>query len=981
MYTPEATLTSISLSINNLKFPQALYKKLEARQPQPEPVTLRDRVVQAIDEEYALISEQIDATGLQESCSARILLRARSLATLFINEKGEWELEAIQVAEERLRARLYSLAPHQRHDALRNEHLLRVCQQLLQNKQLRQQIRSMHRPTAHRIAEQMIRDSLQVPPETALSDAHARQAGLSAWMCYLRQNVGSCFATAPAILIQHEQPQLLIRDLHELLTTGRLKRVYGGVEYAVPLSPSWGSGDLRRSITVYKEHALKQLMALSTSPAMARACAAASIPQEKEQLRVSLKKMALALFANKMECTISPEGLLKALLLDAYELTEAELTAHLERPTPIMLQSLVAFAPKVPKGKNSRLEQFSVAFERACSAYKSLTEHALLRAWEFTLASFSETKAQFSTWNLYSSLGMQSNEPGGIGEKLFAIVHQKWEESKVKIQDYQSEYEMLYGQLMFCEGRLKSASSEEEVRFLRAEYESKRNEFHMFEQMRDRAVRLTNHYANLFSQLIDAYMELFTEFFQEVYDPDLREVAVGPYDDSPAGFRLLCKHGRPNTALWTLIQNRTQFVEALAAFFIFAESSLSTREEWELFSQDLSTITTTIVSHVRSEEFLLSALQRMAQSHGMRLPEDPLNHLDKIEKKPWAYTSGGTMDTLVSCYYCREDKPTEKGRWVENEAELATFFIDCIKQIPEPQAKLLFKAPGNYLLTHSPTHAFLFQPSFTRFLQGVQDTSYTYIWLRDQVIEPQKRFLYGITLDRDEVQHFLARLAEQLPKEWQEEFTSLFTFIPNALRPHEMRQYIAQELSQLKGWRWQQSVIPNEKIDSLLYSMLPMVGGSHIPEKLHQLFMALPGFTPHRAKRLVELYLKGLQGERKASTIGADALQALALSLISLEKGELRTSYDAPLTLARAAQGLGSALPTPLLFADSNWVTDFFGFAVNPGDGEFSLWRFDYTGSIGSPMASWKHWLNGSDQQRTWGLYVRPSEYEATHLF
>lgn len=980
MYTPEAMLKSIPLSTQDPKFPQALYKQLITR-PRTQAGTLREQVIQAIDEEYALLSEQMDATGLQDSCSARILLRARALAALFINEKGEWELEAVQIAEEHLKAHLYSLAPHRRHDALRNEHLLRVCQQLLQNKPLRQQIRAMHRPTAHRIAEQLLRDSLQVPPEVALTDTHARRAGLSAWMCYLRQNVGSCFATAPAILIQREQPGLLLRDLHELLTTGRLKRVYGGVEYAVPLAPSWGSGDLRRSVTVYKEHAIKQLMEIARSPAMERACATASIPQDKEELKVALKKIGTALFKGKVECTLSPEDLLKALLLDAYDLSAAELTAYLERPTPMMLQSLVAFAPKVPKGKNSRLEQFPIAFERACSAYKSLTEHALLRAWEFTIASFSETKAQFSTWNLYSSLGMQSNEPGGIGEKLFAIVHQRWEESKLKIQSYQDEYEMLYGQLMYCEGRLKSASSEEEVRFLRAEYESKRNEFHLFEQMRDRAVRLTNHYANFFSQLIDAYMELFTEFFQEVYDPDLREVAVGPYDDSPAGFRLLCKHGRSNTALWTLIQNRTQFVEALAAFFIFAESSLSTREEWELFSQDLSTITTTIVGHVRSEEFLLSALKRMAQSHGMRLPDDPLNHLDKIEKKPWAYTSGGTMDTLVSCYYCREDKPTEKGRWVENEAELATFFIDCIKQIPEPQAKILLKSPGKSLLTHSPTHAFLFQPSFTRFMQGVQDNSYTYIWLRDQVIEQQKRFLYGITLDREEVQHFLNRLSQQLPKGWQEEFTSLFTFIPSTLRPHEMRHYIAQELSQLKGWRWQQGGVPQEKIDSLLYSMLPMASGSHIPEKLHQLFMTLPGFSTPRAKCLVELYMKGLEGERETLILGADELQALALSLLSLEKGELRTPYDAPLALARAAQELGSALPTPLLFADSNWVTDFFGFAVNPGDGEFSLWRFDYTGSTGSPMASWKHWLNGSDQQRTWGLYVRPSEYEATHIF
>lgn len=980
MYDPETVLSSIPFSTQDPKFPQALYRHLALR-PRPKSATLRDQVCRAIDEEYCTLSEKMDATHLQESCSARILLRCRALATLFINDAGDWELEALQVAEEHLRKHLYSLGPNRRYDALRNEHLLHVCEQLVKHKNLRQQIRSMHRPTSHRIAEQMIRDSLQIPPEIGLTDCHARRSALSAWMCYLRQNVGSCFATAPAILIQSEQPELLLRDLHELLTTGRLKRVYGGVEYAVPLTPSWGAGDLRRIVILYKDQALTQLKEMVSAPAMQRALQAAGILHEPSELEKVLEGLSAALFAEKMEQIFSPEELLKALLLNAYELSIAELTAYLQRPTPMMMQgSLVAFAPKVPKGKNSRLEQFPIALERACSAYKSLTEHALLRAWEFTLASFSETKAQFSTWNLYASLGLRADEPGGIGEKLYAIVHQRWEESKRKIQDYQGEYEMLYGQLMYCEGRMRSASTEQEVRFLRAEYESKRNEFRMFEEMRNRAVSLTNEYANLFSNLIDAYMELFTEFFQEVYDPDLREVAVGPYDDSPAGFRLLCKHGRSNTALWTLIHNRTQFIEALSAFFVFAETTLTARDEWHAFAQDMGTITTTIVGHVHSEDFLLSALKRMAASYGMRLPEDPLNHLDKIEKKPWAYTSGGTMDTLVSCYYCREEKPTERARWVESEMELATFLLDCVKEIPEKQAKLLIEPSGRRLLTHSPTHAFLFQPSFTRFAQGITDRTYTYIWLRDQVIEPQKRMLYGMSLDREQVQYFLRRLAEKLPTGWKEEFPSLFTFIPGKLRPSEIHQYIAQELSQLKGWRWQRGVVQSEKIDSLLYSMLPMIDGSRVEEKLRELLTSLPGFSAERAERLVDLYTTGLRGERE-TVIGADELQSRALALLSLEKGEVRSSIDMPLALARAAQEKGLALPAPLLFADSNWVTDFFGFTVNPGDGEFSLWRFDYTGSVGSPMASWKHWMDGSDQQRTWGLYVRPSEYEATHLF
>lgn len=976
MYTPESVLAALSSTTQDVNFPKDLYRHL-VELSKSQDATLLSQVHAVIDEEYVELSQQIEKGGLQESCSARILARARALAALFIQDSGEWNLEAIKIAEEYLRSHLYSLAPGRRYDGVRHEHLLRVCEQLNTNKALRQQIRSVHRPSAHRIAEQVLRDSLQLPADVVLTDTHARRAVLSAWMCYLRQNVGSCFATAPAILIQRQQPELLLKDLHELLATGRLKRTFGGVEYAVPFASSWGSGDLRRTVWLEKEHALRAVMEMALSPAIQNALKAVAVPHSKQELKEPIKRIVLNLFAEKNTRTLSPEELLKALLLDAYELTEKQLQDYLQRPSPMMLQgSLIAFSPKAPKSATNRLEQFSAVFERASNAYKALTEHALLRTWEFTLASFSETKAQFSTWNLYSSLGMQANEEGGIGEKLYAIVHQRWNESKQKIESYQTEYEMLYGQLKFCEGRMKSASTEQEVRYLKAEYESKRNEFYMFEQMRNRAVALTNEYANLFSRLIDAYMELFTEFFQEVYDPDLREVSVGPYDDSPAGFRLLCKHGRPNTALWTLIYNRTQFAEALSAFFVFAESTLMAKDEWEIFSQDLSTITTAIVSHVRSEEFLLSALRRMAHAHGTRLPQDPLNHLDKIEKKPWAYTSGGTMDTLVSCYYCREEKPTEKARWVENESELATFLLDCVKQIPEKQAKHLLNAPENDLLMHSPTHAFLLQPSFKRFAAGVLDPTYTYIWLRDQIIQPGQRMLYGLTLGPQEVHFFLERLSHSLPQDWREEFLLAFTFIPSTIRPAEMRGYIAQQLSTLKGWKWQQTNIQNDTIDSLLYSILPMVEGPAIAENLRQLLTGLNSLSKERVNHLIGLYHKGLQGERENKIMGADQLQALALALLSLEKGSLRSAYDLPALLSHAAQEKGLALPSPLLFGDSNWVTDFFGFTVNPGDGEFSLWRFDYTGSKGAPLSSWKGWLNGSNQERTWGLYVNPSQYD-----
>ena len=68
-------------------------------------------------------------------------------------------------------------------------------------------------------------------------------------------------------------------------------------------------------------------------------------------------------------------------------------------------------------------------------------------------------------------------------------------------------------------------------------------------------------------------------------------------------------------------------------------------------------------------------------------------------------------------------------------------------------------------------------------------------------------------------------------------------------------------------------------------------------------------------------------------------------------------------------------MPAPLIFADTNWVKEMFGFVVNPGTGKLELWRLDYTGSNGYPMTSWKQWVNGSRPDLRWGIYVKPFEY------
>ena len=110
-----------------------------------------------------------------------------------------------------------------------------VCFRLLEsNKDLVRQLKKLTRPLSNKWAEELIRQTLQLPPNMPLTDAHTRQAVLAAWLCYLRQNVGSCFATAPAEIVHEEQPELFLQDMLDLISTGRLRRTFGGIENSVP---------------------------------------------------------------------------------------------------------------------------------------------------------------------------------------------------------------------------------------------------------------------------------------------------------------------------------------------------------------------------------------------------------------------------------------------------------------------------------------------------------------------------------------------------------------------------------------------------------------------------------------------------------------------------------------------------------------------------------------------------------------------------
>ena len=756
-----------------------------------------------VTEEYDDLSRRLDRSGIQDSAATRSNLRARRLAEFLLNEKGDIELEKLEASIKNLKEHLHFPLISRLEDSLAQKHLLCALEQLFRSKPTQKLIKQFSHPISHKGAEEVIRQTLDLPSGTIITDNHVRQAALSAWFTYLRQSVGSCFATAPALVIQCQMPDQFLLDLKEMLETGRLKRVSAGQEYHAPISASAGVGDLKKPIILLSED-LNQFREVGTSPGLLAALTAAGVidpalglKERVLQTRTETINALKTIDKGAPYFATTAENILKMILLNHLNLDEKRLEEWLQRPRDPVFGGLMIQMPHASVGQKGIGElsaQFMEKFKEAKSAFIRLAENALLKTWEFTVASFAETKADFSRWNLFASLGFDPQEPGGIGECLYKETKEQLDQANRKVQEYQIEYEALYSQLKYAESRVRGASSEKELVWLRAEYQSKYNEFQTFEIMRNREHYLAQRFSTLFSDMRELYLSLFPRYFQEVYDAEVHDVGTGIWDDRPAGFRLLYKHGRMNTSQWSRIDTPNEFSDALASFFSLTESEISHAPHLEGMETAVSELVTRIINHVKTKEFLESSLWRMGGRHGEGRVKNPLENLDKITKKPWAYTLGGNLETLIASYFKLRDLPRETARYIENEMELLVFLGDTLKMLPPKTTEEFAGGSSRRMLMHSPTHAFNLNPGLEPFYSIWQNESYTYTWVRDQLIYPMQQYWESYEMREERYQKFTTLLLPLIPTNFRPRFKQIFSEFPGTMSPSSLSEYMTQRI-------------------------------------------------------------------------------------------------------------------------------------------------------------------------------------------
>jgi hypothetical protein len=624
----------------------------------------------------------MDLSGIQDSYCFRAVSLGRSLAEILVDGKGQLHPFS--------RTLPHFYYPSGTSDGAIWEHQSKFLKRWDTDQEFVKKFRKFSLPLFHKKAEEMVRATLLLSPNAPLSDAHVRRAVICACLTPLRQTVGSCFATAPAILVQGQYLDLFIEDLYELLTMGRLRRVVEGVQYSAPLSLSFGVGDLRNTIDPSQ--------GFWRSPGLIAALEAAEIIPSKASFQ---QKIARA----------------KDALLPVY------------RPSMTVEELLKQATP------HSKLDEVKTAF-------KSVVDCALLKAWEFTLASFSDIKMEFSGWNLNWSVGLNPQDIGGIGAALYVALDEKLKEANEKVEEYHLASQEALHQLQLAERLLKQASTEAEIRRLKAEVQSRVHHLRICEELRDEYQLKAKTYAEFFSFLIRQYASKFQEYFQEIYDPEMSEINQGLYEDRMAGFRLVFKHGRSDSSLWTLIYDSSQFIQALVEFFTLIEHPLTHACQTAVEKKIVEEMTTVVIQHVRSDPFIHAVMARAKASHRL----------------PWAYLSGGSISQLIPLYF-RTNSLRRESREVQDELDLYIFLLETLKALPPQKAERFLRDETMSLLIESHTHVFSLLPGLPFFKEGWLDEGFTYTWIRDQFLIPGKEFYSSMRLSPDEQEELMRRLS------------------------------------------------------------------------------------------------------------------------------------------------------------------------------------------------------------------------------
>jgi hypothetical protein len=827
-------------------------------------------------------------------------------------------------------------------DALR---LMQIqLERLTREKPLRQLLMSCGKPIGQPESEQRIRLSCGLAPQAPVGDYETRLAVLSALLTPLRQSVGSCFATAACILVQREEPAMLLDDLRSLIELGKLERMVEGQSSTVPLAIRWAGGLVRRPIP-------ERVSAPWKDPGFIRGACAAGLA-EGPFAGLGLRRQLKALAERGVHLgSLSIEDLFGRLVAQALDLPWPVPSANAEGQDLLMGGAAVRLLRK--------RESWQERVRQAAEAFTAEEHHPLLKTWEYSVASFVEAKPLMAAHNLWTALGLSSEDSHSVGGALRGQL-------QPALDSIQQEIEQAVGLANQCVARVERVKSRSrhlrdardaewaqlEARGAQRDYDYAQGRL---SQLEDHAEQIAG-FPKLFAEVVQ---RLMPRYFQEAYDPALVGQTTSVFDDAPAGFRLVFKGGVDFVPSWKWIDGGQDYRLAVREFFDRCFLECRDDPQTRLIGPDVNRLAQSFSLILDQPAFQLGALQRLSEAHARPLPPDPLHHLDQVSYKPWAYESGGTLLGLVQHYFALPELPTSEQKNCERAIDLVAFLIDQIRLLPEHQAKLL-QPPWGDLLAFSPTHAFTLLAGGPDLQRCLSTDLYAYTLLQQEWLDPQEAFWKSCILSAGpQLDRILESWISQLPETIQPVASLAAMGLPQHLPATELFELIRKGFPERLADRGRVELVLG-RLEGTLLEQCPLVTAPQGRQALINCFPELPPAALEQACDLVDRGLEGALGRRMAVQIAA----LIAQSPIDTQQIVARL---------RAA---GLMAPKACVWADTNWPFFQFSLAWSPREQAPSLWRTSPLADRGLPMVEWASYLDLGNEE-PWGWLSRPTDYRS----
>jgi hypothetical protein len=252
---------------------------------------------------------------------------------------------------------------------------------------------------------------------------------------------------------------------------------------------------------------------------------------------------------------------------------------------------------------------------------------------------------------------------------------------------------------------------------------------------------------------------------------------------------------------------------------------------------------------------------------------------------------------------------------------------------------------------------------------------YSYSWIKNKIVEPAKRFYSEIEVNGVISQNIAESLCSSVAADYKPRVRQLLQDITYKQSLQDFRMHLSLSLLRDKGLQSEYgAVISQDTIDALLYSEFPFTLRDQLKQNIFdvgsELFQSNTQLDA-RFKHSAEQYIHSINAPIISSRRFIDIMRGLILVTV----GKTKANSDLFSHLLAVLCKKGHIAPRPVLFADTNWVKDFFAFVVNPGNLDLEFWSVDAYGLCGRPVSHWKMWLNGSKKEPSWGVFCKPYEY------